>query len=112
MKGTSPDSELEVKAVQRTLLSKLGQWDSYITLHSYGQYFFTPWGFTTNLPNDYYDLTAKARVAVNAIRSVDESDFEIGSSANLLCNYFTEIFISIKIFINFLFIFLKRFFIG
>lgn len=38
-------------------------------------------------PSDYSDLVAKANVAVNAIKRVYGAQFQVGSSANLICNY-------------------------
>jgi hypothetical protein len=40
------------------LASKVGQWDLLLTFHSYGNYWFTPWGYTSDLPSDYNDLVA------------------------------------------------------
>lgn len=31
----------------------------YVSLHSYGQYILTPWGYTTRLPADYNDLVRR-----------------------------------------------------
>ncbi len=70
IQGKFGASELEVQAVQRTLASKKGQWDLLLTFHSYGNYWFTPWGYTPTLPSDYSDLMAKANAAARAIRSV------------------------------------------
>lgn len=66
-------------------MQKQGQWDSYVSLHSYGQFFFTPWGFTSVLPSDYKELEEKALIATQAIKLVNGSEFTVGSSSNLLC---------------------------
>ena len=39
--GPAANSELEIKAVQNALNAKLGNWDAYLTLHTYGQWLFT-----------------------------------------------------------------------
>jgi hypothetical protein len=49
----------------------MGQWDLYLTFHSYGNWWFTPWGFTHYLPYDYPDLIEKAHIATRAIKSVN-----------------------------------------
>ena len=28
----------------------------YLTFHAFGQYWLTPWGYTTELPEDYEEL--------------------------------------------------------
>lgn len=35
-----PNSELETKNLQKALMAQKGKWDSYITLHSYGNYWY------------------------------------------------------------------------
>ena len=72
-KGKSAASESETQSVQNILLSKFGQWDSYLTIHSYGQFWFTPWSFTSYSPYDYNDLHEKATIATQAIHSVNGS---------------------------------------
>lgn len=82
--GPTPDSEVETKAVESAINALRGQWAAFITIHTYGQYWFTPWGFTSALPADYTDLAAKSQIAANAIRAVFGSVFRVGSSTNLL----------------------------
>jgi len=43
--GYSGDDQLETKAVQQVINSKLGNWDAFITLHAYGNYFMHPFGY-------------------------------------------------------------------
>ena len=71
--------------MQQALIAKMGQWDLFLTFHSYGQYWFTPYGYAAYLPPDYNDLVSKANVAVDAIRRLYGANFKVGSSANLLC---------------------------
>uniref|UniRef100_A0A1I8EX10 Peptidase_M14 domain-containing protein n=1 Tax=Wuchereria bancrofti TaxID=6293 RepID=A0A1I8EX10_WUCBA len=40
----------------------------YVSLHSYGQLFLAPWGYTNDRPNNYYDQKQAASLAVEAIR--------------------------------------------
>jgi len=51
-------------------MAKLGNWDAYLTLHTYGQWIFTPWGYTKLLPADYRDLHEKAEIGRNAILKI------------------------------------------
>jgi len=82
--GRAPASELELQAVQRAINASWGHWDSYITIHSYGQWWFTPWGYTTQLPADYTELYNKALIGVNAIRGHAGISYVLGSGAVIL----------------------------
>jgi len=82
--GRSAGSELEVQAVQRAINASMGQWDAYFTIHSYGQWWFTPWGYTTQLPSDYNELYNKALIGVNAIRAYAGTSYVLGSGAVIL----------------------------
>jgi len=82
--GPTPDSELETKAVEAQINAKRGSWDAFFTIHTYGLYWFTPWGFTAALPADYNQLAAKAQIGANAAKAVAGSTFQVGSSTNLL----------------------------
>jgi hypothetical protein len=65
-------------------LKYAGRWDAFFTIHSYGQWWFTNWGYTTSLPPNYADTVAKAQVGVDAIRKVNGLSFTLGSSARIL----------------------------
>lgn len=80
--GGSPMSENEAQALQRYATGT--EWTTYLTFHSYGQWWFTNWGYTANLPDDYTQLAAKAAVGANAIQSINGRKYTIGSSAALL----------------------------
>jgi hypothetical protein len=80
--GGSPMSEAEAQALQRYMPGK--SWTTYVTFHSYGQWWFTNWGYTTADPPSYAILKQKAQIGVNAIRSVNGRVYTIGSSAQLL----------------------------
>lgn len=38
---------------------------AYLTYHSYGQYLFTPWGYTSDLPDDYNELVRELWLVEN-----------------------------------------------
>lgn len=54
--GPNAFSEPESRALSAFLTARSSSLIAYITLHSYGQYWLTPWGFTRTLPNDYMHL--------------------------------------------------------
>jgi len=58
----------------------------YLTFHTYSQLWLTPWGYTEVLPDDYDDLEALAIDAVTALTRVYGTQYDIGSSTNLLGN--------------------------
>jgi len=66
--------------VQNALNAKLGNWDAYLTLHTYGQWLFTPWGYTYTLPADYEEMMKKGRIATEAIRRTYGERWVLGSS--------------------------------
>lgn len=82
--GPTPDSENEAKAVESVINSKRGTWDAFFTIHTYGQFWFTPWGFTSALPSDYAELKAKSDIGVAALTAVYGTRYTVGSSTVLL----------------------------
>lgn len=64
--GPTPFSEPETKAMAEFLVSLQrqarrtrsidGSVTAYVSLHSYGQHWLTPWGYTHQYPDDYDDL--------------------------------------------------------
>lgn len=84
--GPSRDSELETIAVENAINAYKGTWDAFLTIHSYGKWWFTPYGYTGNiLPPDYTDLNAKAQIGANALMAVyNEKGWVTGSSAKIL----------------------------
>lgn len=84
--GPSADSEPETKAVENYINQYPGQWDSFLTIHSYGKWWFTyfylrliklskiiiflnfrPYGYTQQLPSDFTELNNKAKVGLSGI---------------------------------------------
>ena len=57
--GPKAASDVETQSVSKFLLSKKGQWDIFNTLHSYGHYLLTPWGYTAKLPPTFKDLVCE-----------------------------------------------------
>jgi len=80
--GGSAMSENEAKALSQYMTGK--QWTTYLTFHSYGQWWFTNWGYTRNDPPSYTLLKAKSQIGASAIERVNGRKYTIGSSAQLL----------------------------
>ena len=57
--GPRAFSEPETKSVARFLRKRGGKFLVYLTLHAYGQYWLTPWGYTYSLPEDIDDLVSE-----------------------------------------------------
>jgi hypothetical protein len=49
-------------------LAVAGPAEMYLTFHAYGQYWLTPWGYTSTLPSDYTQL-----VRINYCFSMDST---------------------------------------
>jgi len=82
--GRSAESEIETKGVVSFLKSKISTWDMYMSFHSYGQWWFTPYGYTTNLPADYNVQLKLAQDGAAAIQKVNNRRYAVGSVSRLL----------------------------
>jgi carboxypeptidase A4 len=85
--GPVADSEPETKAIENFLKKDTIAYDSFLTVHTYGLWWFTPWGYTdASYPDDYPDLKKKADIAKDAIKNsfAGASTYVTGSSAEIL----------------------------
>lgn len=82
--GWHPFSEMETQAMANYILSISDSLVVYLSLHSYGQYLLTPWGYTTKLPADFNDLLAMGNLAAEAIRKAHGMQYVVGSTARVL----------------------------
>ena len=41
----------------------------FTCMHSYGLFWFTPWGYTDELPSDYDEILKKINIGANAIKA-------------------------------------------
>ena len=57
--GPFATSEPEALAQTNFMLSRNGTWDLFITLHSYGQLWMAPYGYTTTLPENFDTLVSE-----------------------------------------------------
>ena len=55
-RGTAPFSEIETKNVAKYLYKNRCQLLGYIGLHSYSQFWMTPWGYKTDKPEHYDEM--------------------------------------------------------
>nr|CAG4636762.1 EOG090X00QE [Ceriodaphnia reticulata]SVE72762.1 EOG090X00QE [Ceriodaphnia reticulata] len=71
--GGTAFSEIESQIVRDTVLSIADQTKVYLTVHSYGQYWLYPWGYTSALPDDVAQLTSPLEAVMTGPREVLES---------------------------------------
>ncbi|XP_013407416.1 carboxypeptidase B-like [Lingula anatina] len=82
--GKRAFSEPETQAMRDFIYSKRHIIKTYISLHSYGNYWLTSWGYTRNLPSDYQELLNIAKKGSDAILSVRGQSYSFGSAGVLL----------------------------
>jgi len=56
--GSNPASEDETQVLVNYLRTNANLFDAYLTVHSYGQYWLYPWGYTSAYPTDRVDLVS------------------------------------------------------
>ncbi|XP_074657947.1 carboxypeptidase B-like [Tubulanus polymorphus] len=79
--GPSAMSEPETQAVANFIETNKQRIRMYLSFHSFGQYFLTPWGYGRVLPDDYKQLESLAKNAVGAIRAANGPRYTVGTSA-------------------------------
>jgi len=82
--GREPFSEVESQAVRDYILRNQDNIKLYLTFHSYGEYLLFPWGFTSDLPDDFDELQALGESVANTIRQVYGTVYTVGTSTNVL----------------------------
>jgi len=81
--GPSRDSELETQALENAILKKKGDWDAYLTIHTYGQYWLCSWSYTTLYPPDFDEICSKAKIGVDGIKTYAGTQYTYGHSGQL-----------------------------
>lgn len=81
--GLVADSELETKAVENAILKKRGDWDAYLTIHTYGQFWLCSWSYTTAFPVDFDEICSKAKIGVDGIKTFAGTQYTYGHSGLL-----------------------------
>lgn len=92
--GGAPFNQPESRNVRDFMLTIADRTPIYLALHSYGQYFLTPWGYTSDLPEDYAQLEELAMRAIEKLTAVSGTKYKFGTSTNMLCAYFMRITIT------------------
>lgn len=85
--GETAESEPETLAVVNSLRNKTGKWDAYLSLHSYGNWWLTPYGYilSSKLKPDNYDkMVEKGKIGAAAIKQLYNETFVVGASSDLL----------------------------
>ncbi|VDK17601.1 unnamed protein product [Anisakis simplex] len=82
--GAEPFSEVEVSGIRDFTTWQIPELKIYVSLHSYGQVFLTPWGYTKDKPFNYYDQKTAARLAVEAIKNKTGAAYTYGTISELM----------------------------
>ncbi|CAD5118254.1 DgyrCDS6977 [Dimorphilus gyrociliatus] len=82
--GPSPWSEPEAKAIKDFMEQSTFNWILFITLHSKGQLWMAPWGYTTERPDNYDKLMEVGQLAIKAIKETHGKDYRLGSASEIL----------------------------
>ncbi|KAG8250451.1 hypothetical protein J6590_101274 [Homalodisca vitripennis] len=82
--GARAFSEPETKAVADFIMDHKDRMAAFITLHSYSQMWLVPWGYTRSRVKDYDDLVYVGRKAIEALKKVHGTEYDIGTSTSLL----------------------------
>jgi len=68
-------------------INKKNEWDLFFSLHSKGQWWLTPFGYsTTELPPENDDILAAANFGADAIRNYNGFDSLINNQAYTVLN--------------------------
>ncbi|KAH8317580.1 hypothetical protein KR074_000963, partial [Drosophila pseudoananassae] len=82
--GPNAFSEPEAVVVRDLMHSLSDRGIMYLTIHSYGNYLLYPWGWTSDLPDNWEDLDAVASTGAEAIKNATGTVYTYGSSTNVL----------------------------
>lgn len=62
-----------------------GRVKMFFTMHAYSQFWMTPYGYTNDLPPNYYtEQYPVAEIGVNALNAVHGTDFQYGNIADII----------------------------
>uniref|UniRef100_A0AC34QNM8 Peptidase M14 carboxypeptidase A domain-containing protein n=1 Tax=Panagrolaimus sp. JU765 TaxID=591449 RepID=A0AC34QNM8_9BILA len=82
--GAIPFSEPEVIAMKKFIENEVKDLKIYISLHSYGQLFLSPWGYTQDKPDNHDDQMRAAQLAVEAIKNETGRHYHHGTIAEIM----------------------------
>ncbi|CAF0893378.1 unnamed protein product [Didymodactylos carnosus] len=80
-RGPYPESEPEVRCITSFIMKRKRYFQSFLTMHAFGNYWMLPWSFTTRIRSyDYYKIE---KLIINANKQSGNT-FKIGQSSILL----------------------------
>ncbi|KAK0395378.1 hypothetical protein QR680_001250 [Steinernema hermaphroditum] len=82
--GSKPFSEPEIAGIRDFITWQIPDLKMYVSLHSFGQVFLSPWGYTVAKPDNYHDQITAARLAVAAIKNETGAIYDYGTISNVL----------------------------
>ncbi|PAV56783.1 hypothetical protein WR25_05039 [Diploscapter pachys] len=82
--GSRPYSEPEVAGLKDFITWNIPNLQIYVSLHSYGQLFLSPWGYTMQKPSNYWDQRNAARAAVIAMKNATGVNYNFGSISEIM----------------------------
>ncbi|XP_068244163.1 carboxypeptidase B-like [Palaemon carinicauda] len=82
--GPSAESEPETQAIRDFIMEYKDQLKVYVSIHAYSQMWMLPYAGTYNFPDNYDDMYEVGKLATDAIRKYDGTDYTLGSVTQLL----------------------------
>jgi len=83
-RGPSAFSSQEATAMKNAIEKYRGRVVSSVSIHSYSQYWMSPYGWTNALPPDYNEIYRVMEASVNAVEAVYGTQFQYGSISNVI----------------------------
>jgi murein tripeptide amidase MpaA len=82
--GSAPFSEQEVKQLA-DFIKTIPRLSAYFTFHAYGQLMMLPYGWTKELLDNYQELYEIGTKGLEALTAKFNTQYKIGSIANIIC---------------------------
>ncbi|KAL7672622.1 hypothetical protein ACOME3_007506 [Neoechinorhynchus agilis] len=83
--GPFAASEPEIAALIKFVFKRRKRFLVFLSFHSYGQYWFVPWGYTRDIVlQDHDELVKIAQVAADAMKTDIYKDWKVGQSSHLM----------------------------
>ncbi|XP_033160952.1 carboxypeptidase B [Drosophila mauritiana] len=83
-RGERPFDQPESQVLRDVMLHYKGRLNFYLSLHSYGNYFLLPWGYTSEFPDTYQDMMSVADAGAKAIIYSTNGIYSYGSTYYVL----------------------------
>lgn len=85
--GPRAFSEPEARVVADFFIARKNEIKIYLAFHSYGQYVLAPFGYTKEKANNYAQLMQIGNAAAAAIKERYNTEYTVGSTADVLCKF-------------------------